>query len=87
MQKYTRAVTATITASGTVTITITGKQINTSASGAPLVVSSDNRGEMEIVENPLVTEDEVKTALEQHIAAYPPRYATPIHSRIAGDPI
>lgn len=70
VKKYTRAVTATITATGNVTITITGKQINTSASGAPLVVSTDNRGETEIVENPLVTENEVKTALEQHIAAY-----------------
>lgn len=67
---YARAVTAAIEATGEVTVTITGKQITTSASGMPYVVSSDNRGETEIIENPLVTEDEHKKALEQHIADY-----------------
>jgi hypothetical protein len=67
---YACATTATITASGSVTVTITGHQIETTTSGVPYVVTSDTRGEEEVIENPLVTTDAHKAALEKHIADY-----------------
>lgn len=67
---YGRAATATITATGEVTVTVSGKRIATTMSGSPYIATSDTRGIKEIVENPLVTDDATKSLLETHLADY-----------------
>jgi len=67
---YANSVTAIITATGEVTITITGKEITHTTSGIPYVVGTKNQGETEAIENPLVTRNTHKKALEQHLADY-----------------
>jgi hypothetical protein len=70
VQTYANAATATITANGEVTVTITGKEVTHTTSGIPYVVGTRNQGETEVIENPLVTSDSHKRTLEQHLADY-----------------
>lgn len=64
---YGRAVDMVLS-SGTKTVKITGKRVNESTVVVSYEVASD--GEVDVEENPLVTEDEMSDALAEHVAKY-----------------
>lgn len=67
---YAAGADLNITASGTVTITVTGKSVNTVTLSNPFITGLNSTGETETADNPLVTSTAHQKQLAQYRAEY-----------------